>query len=455
MKKWLGMAILALVIGINFYIVEKIGYPPTEQQLGILRYLGLRGELNLWILRIISAFFVYGGVSIWGRMWGQLIYKKLYFWIMLVLIMSPLLTIVWMSYPILSALWILIIILTKKFSGKKPYIWMILAVVLVVVTNIKLVGYQPAIFNQFSLKQTQNEVTERISGEDGLIEKVSLPLWWRRIGENKYFMVYRDVTATILPYFDLETIFFGEVHPLSQKSVVMFFWPEVFLAVLGIYFLANEKSRIGISGLLAEAFGLSMIGYVFSEGAASLRLFWVLLPMSVLVGLGLTKLFELKEKKYILASTVGIMFLVLLGYGFEVNSYDLMTRSEYWLDNRQIIYDNWFKNISQLDRSKFKIIQVTTLVGDPRVYCDFYLEKECESTKFVFKNFNLNEDKPVSGTLYAGFSGEFVGPRFKNDIADNWKKITEDKGMKFISSSHTYDTVAYQYGNDIGLVFKE
>jgi hypothetical protein len=79
----------------------------------------------------------------------------------------------------------------------------------------------------------------------------------------------------------------------------------------------------------------------------------------------------------------------------------------------------------------------------------------CDQSKFVFKSFDLSTEKPEINSVYAGFAGEFVGPRYKNDIDPNWEKLTKDRGFEFIGEESLTDTVAYQYGNDIGIAIKK
>jgi len=50
------------------------------------------------------------------------------------------------------------------------------------------------------------------------------------------------------------------------------------------------------------------------------------------------------------------------------------------------------------------------------------------------------------------FAGEFVGSRFKNDIDSNWDK----NGLVNIVAKKTLrDTIAYKYGNDLGVGYEK
>ena len=64
-------------------------------------------------------------------------------------------------------------------------------------------------------------------------------------------------------------------------------------------------------------------------------------------------------------------------------------------------------------------------------------------------------DEIFSGSIYAGFGGEFVGPKFKNDISENWKEMAQGQGWKFVAYKQLRDNIADKYGNNIGLAIKE
>ena len=115
----------------------------------------------------------------------------------------------------------------------------------------------------------------------------------------------------------------------------------------------------------------------------------------------------------------------------------------------------WFENLKKIDYSKYQRIQVTTMIGEAKAYCYFYLGDECNQDKYVFSGFDLSKEPPVCNSIYAGFAGEFTGPDFKNNIPENWKQLTEDKGYEFIANEKLLDNIADKYGNNIGLAIKK
>lgn len=230
---------------------------------------------------------------------------------------------------------------------------------------------------------------------------------------------------------------------MEQKSVVMFFWPEAILLLLGVGELMRNSSR-SKGGAIIQGAVVAGVVFVFSEGAVYQRLWlsmWWLAPVvaSGLIGLG--KFFRVG----------GVMAGLLLVYAAVTNFYDLNKRPDFWLDNRPLAFEYWFGEISQLDyRGK---IVVTNRIGNSEDYCRYFLGKSCDG-RFEFRSFEWSEDNDQIG-LYAGFTGEYVGKRFKNDFESNWEDRLSGMGARLVAKKNLRDTVAYQFGNDIGLVIKQ
>ena len=53
------------------------------------------------------------------------------------------------------------------------------------------------------------EVTEKFIREDNLIEKIELPLWWRRISYNKISWMMSSTLKELISFWDLEPWFSG------------------------------------------------------------------------------------------------------------------------------------------------------------------------------------------------------------------------------------------------------
>jgi len=123
-------------------------------------------------------------------------------------------------------------------------------------------------------------------------------------------------------------------------------------------------------------------------------------------------------------------------------------RQQYWLDNRPIAYEFWYKQLQTLDIDKFDKVYITSIVGDSKPYCYFYLGKVCDDSKYIFESFDLTKSK-YSNSVYAGFAGEFVGSDYKNNINSSWYK---NNSFYLISKLSLRDTIANKFGNDLGVV---
>lgn len=446
---------MVLMVIMGIVTAVRINFPPTLEQLGILNYFGISGYVYLWILRLITLILLYFSLVIWKNIVNKIDVSESW-WPVIMIVTTPVFFVLAMIHPMVSVKLLilnLIIYLGRKYFSKQFWIVYFVMAIFMVGFNIFVLGNRPAIFNQFSLKDTRMEVTTRITNEDSLLTKISLPLWWRRIAYNKYFFVYKNVVGEILPFFDLESIFFQEVHPLDQKSIVMFYWIEVYLLIYGIYYLVKKNNKL-INRFIVGLILVSWLDFVFSEGVVYLRLIYIIFPFSMVIANGMEYLRVLAKKQYLLARITYPIVLLIIFYGILVNYFDLTVRSQKWFDNRPLAFQFWFSQLEKVDINKIDRIQISSLVGDSKAYCLFYLGKTCNQDKFVFKSFDLSVEILVVNSVYAGFAGEFTGPRFKNDIDPNWVKLTQDKKFDFIGAESLYDTIAFKYGNDIGLAIK-
>ena len=226
----------------------------------------------------------------------------------------------------------------------------------------------------------------------------------------------------------------------------MFYWPEIYLFVLGIFVLFKLKNN-KLFNLLGGSIFIAVIDYVFSEGSSYLRLVLVVFPLSIIIAFGFNHLVEMTRKYHVISivALTGVSLFILMGMG--TSFYDLNVRPDYWLDNRPIAYKFWFEEISKLNIDEYDRIQISSLIGDSKKYCYFYLGVKCNDKRFVFKSFNLSKES-VLNAVYAGFAGEFAGAKFKNDIDADWDK---NSIAKIVNKISLRDTIANQYGNDIGV----
>lgn len=433
----------------NWQSLSLLGYPVAEEQLKVLNLLGLKGMVWLWIVRGISLIILVATVKLWSKVISRNNHQNIANLSAILIIVSPLFLVLWMVYPLIC-LKLLIFVMITGLGIKNKYIFLILSIFLILF-NRQILGDKAAIFYKLNLKDAQTEVTKRISTEDSLVESVSMPIWWRRVSYNKYFFSYKQILAETLPFFDLESIFFQEINPLAQKSIVIFFWPEVYLFVLGLYFLVNLKDK-KLYSLLLVSLSLAWVDFVFSEGAVFKRLVLIIMPVSVIIALGLYNLYLLAKQKKILAKLSLGLVVVFIIFGWINSIYDLNTRRDLWLDNRPLAFEFWYRGLQNIgDINRYKKIYITSLVGDSKSFCYFYLGKMCRSDKFVFESFDLSSKREEKPVLYAGFAGEFVGSRFKNDISSDWIDQAKDMSINIRETKSLRDTIANRYGNDIGI----
>lgn len=448
MKDWILTALTAVTVTIQIVVAILVNYPPTEEQLKVLSFFGLKGYFSLWILRAISAYILF----ITFKYWNRLVRKDIFKWSILMLLASPSIFSLWYLFPLLT-LKILLVILALSFVSKNSFKkwWLIIFIIVgVICFNRFSLDNKAAIFNKLSFKNAQSEVTARFISEDSLKSKIELPIKWRRVAYNKYFFVYRDLVAEVLPFFDLESLFFQEVTPSGQKSMVMWFWPEMYVFIIGIYFVLGKKDNKLKKSILIM-FLIAITDFVFSEGPSYKRLLLAMWPISVIMSIAWNKMVTLSQKDFLLSKwclgIVGVLLLMASSFNF----YDLKAREEYWFDNRPLAFEFWYQNLNKLDLNNYQNIYVSSLLGDSKSYCIFYLGNICNENKWIFKNFNLAIDTVQNKAIYAGFAGEFVGPKFKNDIDVNWASTLESKKINIIGVKGLRDTIANQYGNEVAV----
>ncbi|EKD55992.1 MAG: hypothetical protein ACD_58C00321G0001 [uncultured bacterium] len=426
-------------------MINLFNYPPTEEQVWTLMKVGIGGNTGLFGLRILTILIALVVFWFWfKKLKGGLSFNSSVTSIVL-LTMSPAIWVLCWSYPLMVVKLVVVLCFVTFLKTK----WWIVLLVLpgLGFYNVCFLKQNPAILSKITMSDARNEVNNRFMSEDTLRIKMELPLVWRRVGYNKLFITYRQVLAEVLPFFDLETLYFQEVHPMEQKSVVLFYWPEIFILIFGIYFWVTSKLKNEANNILLALLVISFTDFLFSNTVLYQRFMLMLIPLSLLMAYGLERI--LVVNRYV-GAAVGVVLL----YATYVNSYDISNRADFWLDNRPLVYQYWYEGIKPLGVENFEKINVSTLIGSSQNYCWFYLGDICKTDKFVFNSFNLSTGNIDSG-LYAGFTGEFVGPKFKNDFSSDWETQLPARELTLISKENIRDTVAYKYGNDIGLVVKK
>ena len=227
-----------------------IGYPPTLEQLR----LGVGSPAILWLVRLLGLVLILTATFFFSSLITNK--AKKYYWVLT--LGSPILSLLWMSYPLdaikiflISGAFYLLARRQKSFAVATT-----VSIAILLILNLFVFKQNPKILDALSLPRSQEEVTYRFTTEDKSNPHIEIPILLRRIGYNKYFILLKNSLNGSLNFFDFETIFFQEVHPMNQKAFVIFFWPEIFIFSLGIWLSLNKRLEVkkGLLSLLLISF---------------------------------------------------------------------------------------------------------------------------------------------------------------------------------------------------------
>ena len=352
-----------------------------------------------------------------------------------------------------------LITIKSQMEAKKYLLTVAASAVFIVVlistfqnSSFKKYFFNLPIINHSSLSYVSEEITARIGQEDSLKEKVAFPLWFRRISYNKIFFIYKNIVVELLNFFDPETWFFQEVHPLGQKSEVIFFWPEIFFFVIGLAALIKNKNKnfkqfMGILFILSVSFYLTTI-----NETPSIKYSLLLFCFSIVIAYGLSAKFKI----------VPTLLIILSLWGAVISYYDMGKRPLFWFDNRPFVYKEGIQGIKETAVSSFKpnSVVITSIIGNPKLYFLYYFNAPSNiflsnkdtviynDIKYTFNSFDLKINQPENKTLYLGFLGEYIGSNPKNDFsADQDLNKIKNLGIDIKKTWITYDTIAYRYSN--------
>ncbi len=429
---YIGLGLIAWIIAIN------INYPPSKEQLFLVNNLW-----QLWLLRLVCFLTIVFILGWWRSFLRKTKGGLLAFSFVVVLGMSPLLWLSWVAYPSL-VLWLLLLTLgVSVFFDKNKFFlvtFLLLWIVGLLVINSKFLDQDIALLNDLSFKNSSEKVTMIFTRSDSLKEVIEVPLIIKRISYNKVYLGFVDVLKNAISFFDFDTWFFQEVHPLRQKSVVFFFWPELVFFFVGLVCLSKVRKFLYILFLLIV---LALLYYLFSAGFVYQRMYLVLIPVGLLVAMGLEKvLLSLCSKNWI-SKYLSIFLLFLLFLGYINNVYDLLIRPDYWLDNRPIIYDQIYSEIKKEYLGE-KII-VSNIFGNPEPYCEFYLNN-CDEMSYGVTDYR----EVGAGILMVGYIGEFI------DINSNGNEeaLINQNGLRYLGGFDVRDNIVNGYGQRVVFVKK-
>jgi hypothetical protein len=413
-----------------------INYPPTVEQLG----LGISSPASLWALRLLSLIFLISTTFFFSS--GLPAKVKRYYWILV--FACPAFSLIWMAYPVEAlALFIISAVFYLLSRKNKNYLAATaVSAIVIVVLNLGVFKQNPNILNILSLKGPQEEVNFRFQVEDNLNPNIGIPRLLKRAVYNKFFFALREVSSESLTFFDFETLFFQEVHPLGQKAFVVFFWPEILIFCLGLR-LAVKK--LISAKKLVPLLVLSFAYFITSGISNERRLILTLFPLSILIAESIHFCLGSRSKKI----KVGIILLIALTlYGWATNYFDRYIRPSYWLDNRPMAY-TFILSYLKGDNRKYDQIVVSNTLYALKDYCRYYL-KRCPD--FVYEDFNLLRQPVMKNTLYIGFVGNFLGPNTENSFPANPDSEINKKGLEILQETHIVNNIANGFGQDLLIV---
>ena len=421
-------------------VFKTLAYPPSEDQLKILNYF----LNNLSFLRVAMLLVSLSSLFLWFHTLKKIIGKKVAIISVFFILASPSFYVLWLSYPFdclrIFVISLLVFLLFAKFNK----LLIGLSCIFLISSLFYLSSERSIFYHKINLKNAKVKVQERFDAEDSLTNPIFVPLNIKRITYNKYYFAYKEIINEIIPFFDMESIFFQEVHPMEQKSMVIFVWPQIFLLISGSYLVVTRKNK-KINQLLLLTLFISLINFLYSPFNVFRKFEFILFPLSILMAFSVEAIFK---SKIVFNKFVGGLLVFLTIYGIFSNHVDLNKRPDFWLDNRPYFYDFVFNSIKNRDWQSFDKIYISGLVGKSKNYCSYYLN-DCNEDKFVFESFDLKDKVADKNSIYAGFSGEFVGSDFYNHIDSDWYNLIVNKGFLNIDTIKIRDTIAYKYGNHV------
>lgn len=426
--------LLLVVIGAEIILQVLINYPPTLEQLN----LNIASPAALWASRLLAfILLIYTVIK-----FSKTLDKKLSGIFSLLIISSPTLSFLWTTSPsdAIKMFLTLIIFLwaEKKYIQKFPVILITTLVILISVFGI--FKQKPDVMEHINLKRAAEDVTFRFTREDSLTPNIKIPLFIRRVGYNKYYIAFKKTLDNSMKFFNPETLFFQEVHPMHQKATVMFLWPGIIFFAFGVWELGKDKNKQRGRILLLSS--IAFIYFLFSGGSIEKRLAFLMIPVAIVMTTGIVLLTASKKR---LIRIIGMATIILYTYGWIGNIYDRYTRPQYWYDNRPLAYEFAFENIKKNGFANNPIVFSDTMYA-AQSYCKYYLNN-CDSVKIAEKMETLDKD-----TIYIGFIGNILGAKTEGGFSEDIKYDLSTLGYELVAQTRLHDNIANSLGQDLVIV---
>jgi len=280
----------------------------------------------------------------------------------------------------------------------KKFLWgyIIIGIIILVGINQYLLKLNVPVINDLSITDAQKEVTLRFYRERQMNTE-AIPTVIRRIAYNKYSLALKKGVEDVFRVADVESLFFQEVHPLGQKSIVLFYYPTFGLFILSLWFMI--QGRISITKEILIFWGVMAVVYFsISDMDAYRKLFPTFILLSIIIAVGTDKVLS----SWGVLKKIAILALVLNAYGVVANAVDWTRRPDFWLDNRPLFYRNVFQMKSL---NYFPMVVLADMFGRGEKYCHLY-RNDCQ--KFEFAENDLRGRLIDKDNLLVGFWGSFA-----------------------------------------------
>lgn len=420
-----------ILVAISLVWLYSSGYPPVFEQIKLFS-----SPVTILLSRIASIIFLFISLRKFINKYG-IEEKKLF---ISFLLLSPVYFVILTMYPLEALKFCSVIFLVSYFahlSILKKIGGLFLVSVWILFITVFLQHQSPNILGLLSPKSSQETVNERFSKETVLSPNNYLPHSLKRIGYNKYFFLLKPVAEEMVSVGDLESIFFQEVHPLGQKSVPIFFWPQAIIFILALYFGFSRKNpKMPVFYYLLS---VGTIYYLFSAGMIGLRL--------AFVGFSIFYLFSITAKDFADKPFNIIFFIcVLLSlWGALAHISDRRVRPDNWFDNRPLIYKYGFTD--KLLAGNNLPVYFSDHFGVGQIYCRYY-RQDC--TRFHYSDSTKDLFGTTSG-IFIGFTGDYLGPNYDNFEKGifNIPAFLKEKGISTFHIINIRDNILNQFGHDL------
>jgi 4-amino-4-deoxy-L-arabinose transferase-like glycosyltransferase len=244
--------------------------------------------------------------------------------------------------------------------------------------------------------------------------------------QNKYILFADQISKNYLKQFDWYYLFLGGDYkePSMVTALGKLFSFELPLFLLGLYY--GVKKKMNHFNLLVAVIFLSPLpGILDYHSRFDQTLFCFLVPFYILVGLGVTYLYKLLKFEILRYLLVGVVAVLIIGYGVTFYHYYFVHYPLESIFNRGYPYQKISQRIEKLGNQYDKVIISDKLAKKPYIYTLFNekidplsyqnMNKQRGGSSFIstsqfgkytFRSLNWSDENKDRGTLFIGFDND-------------------------------------------------